>query len=365
MDMQPVPSPAPASPDANRFPLPYLLAVLAAMAALLWTLTAEDPWGWLMPRYVEVEIQAQVYRVPERELERLSRTRPAWLDQAEAEALERLSLGVSRELDLLFERVHRRVPEFADWYYSVPGVTLRLLAAVPNPFWSARGDFMTEVVTERLFPEPAWREELAALDRAVAALHSRELATLEAGWLAWLARELAPYRQDGPAAAGEPIDVQQRLRDHVAGLLEADRIGVQMTAGAGAGALLARAAITRVNAAAASARAAARLAGRGTAGASTAACGFTGPLAIGCGVVVFVGGILGTEWALLKADEALNRDDLERALHASVDALRETMEAEYARPFLALFESDVNILAEGVQASLRPVDRLRGAGAPR
>lgn len=361
MDMQPVPSPAPASPDANRFHLPYLLAVLAAMAALLWTLTAEDPWGWLMPRYVEVEIQAQVYRVPERELERLSRTRPAWLDQAEAEALERLSLGVSRELDLLFERVHGRVPEFAEWYYSVPGVTLRLLAAVPNPFWSGRGDVLVDVVAERLFPEDVWREELAALDRAVAALHSRELANLEAGWLAWLARELAPFRQEGSAAAGEPIDVQQRLRGHVVGLLDGDSIGLQMTAGAGTGALLARAAITRVNAAAASARAAARLAGRGTAGASTAACGFTGPLAIGCGVVVFVGGILGTEWVLLKADEALNRDDLERALHASVDALRGTMEAEYARPFIALFESDLHTLGQGVQTSLRPVERLRGS----
>jgi len=365
MVMQSSPSPAPASADANRFHLPYLLAVAALMSGLLWTLSTPDPWGWLLPRYVGIEIDQQLYRVPERRLGQLSQTRPDWLDEAEARALERLTLGVDRELDLLFERVHGRVPEFADWYYSMTGVSLRLIASVPNPFWSKRRDFLTEAVSERLFPEARWQAELDALDQAVGEHYRRELTGLEGQWLAWLARELEAYRRDAPLPGGQaPVSFDERLHDELHGLLSADRIGVHLSAGLGAGALLARGAIARINARAASARAAARLAGRGTAGSSSVACGFTGPFAIACGVVVFTGTILGTEWALLQIDETLNRPDLEQAMHASVDALRDSMTEEYARPFVAIFESNLDTLATGIQGSLRPVDRLRPSPAP-
>jgi hypothetical protein len=347
------------APETGRHHLLYLLAVVMAMATLLWTLAADDPWGRLWPGRVSIELDERAYLVPERELRRLSRTRPEWLSEAEARSLDRLEEGLSRELDHLFGRVHGRVPEFADWYYSMTGVSLRLLAAVPNPFWRNRTDFLAEALGERLFPEEAWEAELEAFERSVGALYSREISALEREWLAWLARELAPYARDEQPSAEPPIDVNRRLQGHLAGVLDADAIGVQMTAGLGAGAVLARGAITRVNARAASARAAARLASRSTAGTGAAACGLTGPLAIGCGVVVFTGIILGTEWAILKADEALNRNELEQALHASVDALRESMMDEYGLRLLGVFESDLAALAEGVRGSLRPIDRLR------
>lgn len=347
------------APDADRHHPLYLLAVVVAMAVLLWTLAAEDPWGWVRSGSVSVQIDERVYVVPERELKRLSRTRPDWLSEAEARSLDRLEEGVSRELDGLFERVHVRVPEFADWYYSMTGVSLRVLAAIPNPFWRNRTDLLVEALGERLFPDEAWEAELEAFERSVGLLYSREISALEREWLAWLARELAPYARDEPWSADPPMDVNRRLQGHMAGVLDADPIGIQMTAGLGAGAVMARGAITRVNARAASARAAARLASRGTAGTGAAACGLTGPLAIGCGVVVFTGIILGTEWAILKADEALNRNELEQALHASVEALRESMMDEYGLRMLRVFESDLAALAEGIHGSLRPIDRLR------
>jgi hypothetical protein len=352
------------APDSDRRRLPYLVAVVAAMAALLWTLAAQDPWGWLLPGRVGIEIDRQVYLVPERHLSRLSKSRPDWLSDAEEQALERMEQGMSRELDRLFERVHGRVPGFVDWYYSMTGVTLRLIAAIPNPFGGTGSDVLTGAVTDHLFPSEAWQAELVALDRAVVDLYGRELAALEDRWLAWLARELAPYWRDEPLPPGQAsIDVNQRVQMHVAEILETDRIGIQAAAGLGAGALLARGTIARVNARVASARAAARLGGRGTAASGAAACGVSGPLAIGCGVVVFTGITLGTEWALLRADEALNREALEQAMHRGVDALRASMMKAYGQELLGGFEADLGTLAAGVRASLRPIDRIRGPDA--
>jgi hypothetical protein len=352
------------APDTDRRRLPYLVAVVVAMAALLWTLAAQDPWGWLLPGRVGIEIDRQVYLVPERHLTRLSQSRPEWLSDAEAQALARMEQGVNRELDRLFDRVHGRVPGFVDWYYSMTGVTLRLIAAIPNPFRGNGTDVLTGAVTEHLFPTEAWQGELAALDRAVADLYGRELVALEDRWLAWLARELAPYRRDEPLPPGQAtIDFNQRVQAHAADIFEADRVGIQAAAGLGAGSLLARGAIARLNARVASARAAARLGGRGTAATGAAACGVSGPLAIGCGVVVFTGITLGTEWALLRADEALNRGALEQAMHQGVDALRVSMMESYGQELLGGLETDLGTLAAGVQGSLRPIDRMRGPDA--
>lgn len=352
------------APDTDRRRLAYLVAVVVAMAALLWTLAVQDPWGWLLPGRVGIEIERQVYLVPERHLNRLSQSRPEWLSDAEAQALARMEQGVSRELDRLFERVHGRVPGFVDWYYSMTGVTLRLIAAIPNPFGGNGSDVLSGAVTDHLFPAKAWQAELAALDGAVVELYGRELAALEDRWLAWLARELAPYRRDEPLPPGQAtIDLNERVQVHVADILEADRVGIQAVAGLGAGALLARGAIARVNARVASARAAARLGGRGTAATGAAACGVSGPLAIGCGVVVFTGITLGTEWALLRADEALNREALEQAMHRGVDALRASMMESYGQELVGGLETDLGTLAAGVQGSLRPIDRIRGPDA--
>jgi hypothetical protein len=194
----------------------------------------------------------------------------------------------------------------------------------------------------------------------VAARHDAEFAAIEQRWLAWLADELAPYRQDRPLAGERPaLDLDRRLQGQLGLVLDADRIVPAMGAGLVASSLLARQAIVRVNARAASARAAVRLASRGTAASGSTLCAATGPVAIGCAVATFTTITVATEWGLLQADEALNRPALEAALHGSVDALRQSMMDDYGRQFLAVFEASLDTYAAGINRSLRPIDRLR------
>lgn len=339
-------------------------AVLVAMTLLVWNFTADSPWEWLFPSPTYIQIQEQVYRVPGHHLDRLSQTQPRWVDEAGAEAAERLAAKVNRELDLLFAKAHERIPAFVDWYYSVSGVLARFAASVPIPFWDREGDFLANEVTKRVFPDGVWGDDLDAFDQEILALYRQELAAIETRWLAWLARELAPYRYEGPVPQDETkVDFDARFQSELVAILESDRIVQSMAVGAGAG-VLASSAVMRVSASAASLRAATRLAGRAGTSTATTACGLTGPLAIGCGVVVFVGGILGTEWVVLKADKALNRDELEGAMHASVYTLRALMDVEYAVPLKAEYESKLQGLENGVRASLRPVDHLRGVPTP-
>ncbi len=354
----------PALAKVNRSYLLRLAAVLVAMTLLIWNFTADSPWGWLFPSPTYIQMQEQVYRVPERRLERLSQNQPQWVGEVGAEAAERLASGVNRELDSLFAGVHERIPVFVDWYYSLLGRAARIWALTPIPFRNGEGDFFADAVMQRLFPEEEWSGELDAFDQQVLALYREELGVIETQWLAWLARELAPYRYDGPVPRDETkVDFDARLQTELIDILESDRIGQKVAVGAGVG-LLASSAIVRVSARAASLRAATRLAGRVGAGKTATVCGLTGPFVIGCGVVVFVTGILGTEWVILKADEALNRDELEEAMDASVYTLRALMDVEYAIPLKAEFESKLQGLEDGMRTSLRPVDHLRKVPTP-
>jgi hypothetical protein len=237
------------------------------------------------------------------------------------------------------------------------GTAFRLVASIPDP--GKKEGKMAEEVSKRLFPPESWPAELDKLDRSLSERYRQEFSSIERQWLDWLARELAPYRQDEPLPEGQlMIDFNQRLRTQLVATLEVDRIDVKMGAGLGVGTLLAREAITRVGARAATARAAARLAGRSAAGSSSVACGFTGPWAVGCAVVVFTGATLAMEWVVLRTDEALNRPDLEKALHTSVDALRTSMMEDHGHQLLHSFEEKLGALNAGIHGSLRPIDQI-------
>ena len=351
MDLQTTPAPDPAAPLRHR--RYYLLAVTVLMAVLLWTLAAEDAWRWLLPSRVGVQIEDQVYLVPERRLERLSRTQPSWLSTAEQQGVGRLEQILHHELDLLFTQVHGRVPGFADWYYSLTGTGVRLWSAMP---WSDHN------ISERLFPEAEWGEQLDRLDEDVREMYGAEIVGMQARWLDWLADELAPYRRDRSLPAEqETIDVTANLRAELAQRFDGTGLAIALGTGTVAGTLVSRQAIARVNARAAAARASARLAGRSTATGSSAVCGATGPIALGCAALVFTGITLGTEWVILKGDEALNRPELEEALHSSIDALRLELMEEYNDQLLAALHENIRDLTESMQASVRPIDSLRSS----
>lgn len=362
----PDPAPTAHNTEPGKAPVRYVLGAAALSLGLIWTLLAEEPWGWLWPETVLISLNERYYDVPERRLESLTEQSPDRLTQAQTEALARLEAAIAEETDALFARVGERVPDFADWYYSMGGMTARGITGAMGLFVDDPTDHVEQALTQRLFPEERWEYELNRLEWAIGRAYSREFDQLEGEWLAWLEQSLSRYRVEAPEPSAQvlaAVNVNERIHRQISQSLDTERAAVQMGASGitGLGATLAVRSLSAASARAIAARAGTRLATRGTAAAASTACAGTGPLAIACGLVVFSSVTLGTEWALLKADESMNRDDLEAALHASLSALQASMQQDLNRQWLSHFQEDADQIQQAVTQSIRPVDRLQGA----
>lgn len=339
-----------------------VLGVPILVAIILWSVLADNPWGWLMPNRVDVVLNDQSFQVPPHRLSRLSEHEPDWLSQAEADALRVLENEIAQASGQLFDSVNARIPEFADWYYSMGGLTARGVSGLLTWVMDDPTDYVAVALSERLFPAEQWEVEMQALEQAVDGAYQQRITVLENQWVRWFEQELASYRVTATttAAETETVDVMARVQAQVRDSLDTERATIQMAGGgvSGVGAVLAVRSVSAAGARAAAARAGTRLATRSTTVAATGACAGTGPLAIACGVLVFSGATLSTEWALLRADEALNRNALESALEQSIRALQEEMLTEYSTRLLTSLESDMALLNQAISGSIRPIDQL-------
>jgi hypothetical protein len=73
---------------------------------------------------------------------------------------------------------------------------------------------------------------------------------------------------------------------------------------------------------------------------------------------VFTGVTLASEYALLKADELLSREQLEADLLSSLAALQQATSDDYSTQILAALSEASTIMHGEVVATLRPIDRL-------
>src|SRR5690606_30107279 len=152
---------------------------------------------------------------------------------------------------------------------------------------------------------------------------------------------------------------------------EADALGARLsisTAAAGVGAAaapaLARAAAVRGGRAAAS-RAAARGASRiGAAAASGAAvCAPGGPVAAACAVLAGAGAWLAADWALLRIDETMHREALERSVEDALAGLRAGIERELVAAYDAAIAAHSAAVQRQITRSFVPAEAGRAARA--
>lgn len=273
---------------------------------------------------------------------------------------------LDRWMDESFALAHQAVPAYLDWYYSMPGSYSRL-------YYALSGDldaYLEQRLGSFLLEQSGLEARLAALDAELNAELSRAL-----GEQADVVRQqlLGIYVQrqsTGSTRATESVppvlDIDTALRVSFSPS-DADRQRWQMSsqasavAGVGAFALVARRALVprlmalssvqgaRRILAGFSVRLAPRMALAITAGGSAAAVTApTGPGALVAGGVAFVtaaGTIVVTDFALLKAEEALLRPEkqqqLDEELQVTQIALRETL------------RDQIELAAEASQAHIR------------
>ena len=314
--------------------------VAAAAGVLLWLVANVAPREWHVPE-ADIVLDGARYRAGADDLHWLESFTVSHFDAGEHAARALVADEVRAALDPLFAASRARLPEFLDWYYSLRGEYSRIAMAALDAADLAEPGYVARRAAEMLLPEDAWTARLAELDSAAADRLGAHYRDLESAWRAEVVRRLSAQRI--PAPLGETrhptLVLDDLVRDIIAS--EADALGLRVSAstatagiGAAAAPALARAVGARAGRAAAS-RAAARGVSRiGAAAASgAAACAPGGPVAAACAVLAGAGAWFATDWALLRVDEAIHRDELERALDLALANLRGELERKLVAAF--------------------------------
>ncbi|WP_150304075.1 hypothetical protein [Pseudomonas saliphila] len=284
------------------------------------------------------------------DLQRLGISHQASLEQ-------QMNAWVDQWLDDTFVLALDAVPGYMDWYYSMPGSYTRLYYAISGDLDAA----LRERLESHLLVQSGFEQRLADFDRAL----TRQLHGILGEQGQALRQALVQRYSDRQVELAEPkIDARQvidvnaaldRAFGASAGDIQRWQISSQasVVAGVGSFALLARHAIlprlmrlgsvqaARQVIAGFAARLAPRMAGAVTIGGSAAAVAApTGPSALVAGGIAFAtaaGTIVITDFALLKAEEAVMREDQERQLHDELVVFRESTRDQLQAQLQAAF----------------------------
>lgn len=350
-------------PTVLQFTLP-----LAGFALLL-LLAVQPPLPWpdRAGSSVDVRVGPTAYRVPREDLPWLERWLLDTLEEGEtgvtATAVDRLDA----ELTNLFDLAHARVPELADWYYSLAGEYTRLITPLMIKSGVLEPDHLAERTERMLFGERLLSEHLGDVREGVDALLTEQLRSQQQAWISQLDATLQRMANGAPDSSGPALDLTP-LAARLSGHDNPEflvRMGASSSVGLGAAAgpmiwraASRRAAATgRVAAARTTARAASR-AGSAAAGGALA-CAPTGPAALGCALVAGTGAWLGTDWLLLRIDEHRHRAEFEAAVHAALVATRASLRDELAGHYERASQTRRRVLGAEIEHTFVPAYHMR------
>lgn len=352
-------------PAAGRGVAGTLLLVLAAVACW-WLMGQQTQRPWQPLSHVHVIAGQSHYRVPVEQMSSLRDYSQAFIEHSAAQRSAMLEPHLQSQLDAMFGRVESRLPVFLDWYYSLAGEYSRIGMSVGSMLGLAEGGYVADRAAVILFEEAGWDDGIARLRGQLGNRLSHEEQASRTRWLAGLMQRLAPYKVPAPlpSATGEvtataprlSLDSLQRSLQTSELLTLEERLALS-TGGALAG-------VTVWRASRAGAAVAARGAGRGIGRAGSAAAGGAlgcapgGPWALACALAAGTVAWVAVDWTLLRAEEALRREELEASLLQGLGDFRQQLQLR----IMAAMEADIRHGREQWQATIdREFLPLQGA----
>ena len=349
-----------------------MLVLLTALGLLTALVIDQRVWERLLPADpgFGIVVDGRDFRVDGEAAEALAQ-QSAWRARFGSERAGAAVQGlVAAELDALFDDLAARVPDYADWYFSLKGEYARLSLLIMQRTGFAGGDYLADRAVDLIFGGDELGDRLAAIeDRAGVLLgtHAREQ---RAAWLAELlqltqGRTLAETDR-APVAVLALDDLLAEFGGHGNSEFQA-RLSAS-SAGAGAAGLaaplLARLALRPAAAAVAGSTLAARSAGRGaaragTAGASALGCAAAGPAALACAVLVGGTAWVAADWALLSVDEWRHREALIADWEQRLATMRVELEAALIEHYAQAIEAWRQGMATEVERTFSPLHSIR------
>jgi hypothetical protein len=354
-----------------------LIGLLLALALLTVLVVDQRPWDHLLaaePR-VGIVFLGQRFQLEADDAGIIRQRAAEHASRGAASAGDATTRLVTAELDALFATLSERLPEYADWYFSLRGEYTRLSLLLLRWGGLATADPLVDKAVELVFGGEESAARLAAIEHRVEHMLAAHASELQATWVEAL---LSLAREPKPARAGSTT-ATVLLLDDLAGEFAGHgssefltRLSASSAGAASAGAaapLVARLALRTSSAAAGGRTLALKGAGRGaaragTAGAGILGCAAAGPAAWACALGVGGAAWLATDWALINVDEWRNRD----ALMADWEERLALLRAELEDTLLAHYGQAIEAWHEGmhleVERSFSPLDSVRGKSRP-
>jgi hypothetical protein len=354
----------------NAARLFVLLAALGLLAALA---VDQRPWERLLfpERGFGIVLDGRHFRVDSGTAEAIGRQSRIQADLGSERAADRVRELLAGELDGIFAELKGRVPDYADWYFSLTGEYTRLsMLILQRVGWQA-GDQLWERTEDLIFGGDEFAERLAAVEGRAAAQLTVLALEQRAAWLAELLQLLAPG-SDKVEALGTPVAVLalDDLAAEFGGHGRSEFLTRVSASAAGAGSagmaapllarMAARPAVAAIAGGGLAAKGASRGAARaGTTGASVLGCAAAGPAAVACAVLVGGAAWVAADWALLSVDEWRHRDALIADWEQRLDLVRMELEAA----LVAHYAEAIKVWRDGmnieVERTFSPLESIR------
>ncbi|MCC5868169.1 MAG: hypothetical protein JJU27_06620 [Gammaproteobacteria bacterium] len=353
--------------DTRRAPpLWSVLLLVAGAVVLCLALAQRAQWqsGGAPADDVVVQVADQHYQVTAARADTLALLSALRFSEGEVEARRLVDAHLEHGLDRLFAELAAQLPVFADWYYSLGGEYTRLsMLALEKSGVVAEG-YVARRAEALIFESTNFAEGLDMLRMHTDTTVLQQANQTRESWLLEMLALLDDHRMPvAPLPQTQQISLDA-LQQQLAGYGRTEfmarfSLSSAAAAGAAAGPVIWRAASRR--AATTSGRAmAARGAGRGAARVGSAAaggaavCAPSGPGALACALVAGAASWLAVDWALLRWDEARNRDELIAALQVSLDELQAEMMLSLTQAYDQLLAEQYDGMRSDIQRTFRP-----------
>jgi hypothetical protein len=354
----------------NAARLFMLLAALGLLAAL-----AVDQRPWERVPFPEqgfgIVLDGRHFRVDGSAAEAIGRHSRTQADLGSEKAVDRVRELLAGELDGFFAGLKDRVPDYADWYFSLTGEYTRLSMLLLQRVGWQHSDYLRERAQYLIFGGDEFAQRLMEIEDMASANLAAHVQEQRAAWLAEVLQLLTP-EADRAATRGTPVAVLalDDLAAEFGGHGSSEFLARVSASAAGAGSLgiaaplLARLAVRPAAATVAGGGLAVKGASRGAAragasGVSVLGCAAAGPAAVACAVLVGGAAWLASDWALLSVDEWRHRDALIADWEQRLDLLRTELEAA----LLAHYAEAIAIWRDGlkveVERTFSPLESVR------
>jgi len=327
----------------------YIFSAIIVAGLVCWSLLAPDPWGWLAPKKVMLQIDDRHYEVTERKWRKALEHSLTAMSIEERDFFAQFEDDIDNAVTKAFQLPRSQVDAAADWYYSIKGQVVR-------SFISAES--VGNRLEDLLFPEEKWEELNSGLFEAVTESMSQGSQRSLNRMRNALHHELAAYRVDAPEEdPGHQITFDWYADSMLKEILESDMIHLQSGGAVVTSGLVTigtRKLLNNMAARRAAQRAAGHKVGRGL----VAACTFTGPFAWICSIGVGVTTFTTTELAVFYLDESRNREEFKAALHTDLDRIEQHFRESLKKSMVSVLETEFNARRDLILEKTRPVDRL-------